>query len=122
MNINNNKLKNIDINITFFFLLTLTSLMSFYIIINKKRELLNLKNIGKDNMNKLFQYSHYIQIIVNIYFVINAYNALEQIKNNDNYNEEEYNTQLTVLVSNVLFLIASIIYLPIINSKYILTR
>lgn len=122
MNIDKDKLKNIDINIIFFFLLNITALMSFYIVINKKRELLNLKNIGRDNMNKLFQTSHYMQIIINIYFVINAYNALERIIENDNYDEEEYNTQLTILVSNVLFLIASIMYLPIMNSKYVLTR
>lgn len=122
MNIDKDKLKNIDINIIFFFLLNITALMSFYIVINKKRELLNLKNIGRDNMNKIFQTSHYMQIIINIYFVINAYNALERIIENDNYDEEEYNTQLTILVSNVLFLIASIMYLPIMNSKYVLTR
>lgn len=121
-NIDETRLKEINNDLIFFFLLTMASFSSFYIVINKKRELFGLNNIGRDNMNKIFQFSHYLLIFVNIYFVINAYNALERIKNDQNFNEENYNTQLTVLVSNVLLLIASIIYLPIMNSKYVLTR
>lgn len=121
-NIDETRLKEINNDLIFFFLLTMASFSSFYIVINKKRELFGLNNIGRDNMNKIFQFSHYLLIFVNIYFVINAYNALERIKNDQNFNEENYNTQLTVLVSNVLLLIASIMYLPIMNSKYVLTR
>lgn len=121
-NIDETRLKEINNDLIFFFLLTMASFSSFYIVINKKRELFGLNNIGRNNMSKIFQFSHYLLIFVNIYFVINAYNALERIKNDQNFNEENYNTQLTVLVSNVLILIASIMYLPIMNSEYVLTR
>lgn len=121
-NIDETRLKEINNDLIFFFLLIVASFSSFYIVINKKRELFGLNNIGRDNMNKIFQFSHYLLIFINIYFVINAYEALEKIKNDQNFNEEKYNTQLTVLVSNVLLLIASIMYLPIMNSEYVLTR
>lgn len=121
-NVDEAKLKDINNDLIFFFLLIIASFSSFYIVINKKRKLLNLNNIGTQNMNKLFQFSHYLMIFINIYFVINAYEALEKIMNNKNFNEEQYNTQLTVLVANVLVLISSLMYLPIMDSEYVLTR
>lgn len=118
--IDKDKLKEINNDIIFFFLLIVISIMSFYIVINKKKDLLNLKHASYEELNKIFQASHILQVIVNIYFVINAYNALEKI--NKNKNEEQYNTQYIVLVANVLVLISSLMYLPILDSEYVLTR
>ena len=118
--IDKDKLKEINNDIIFFFLLIVISIMSFYIVINKKKDLLNLKHASYEELNKIFQASHILQVIVNIYFVINAYNALEKI--NKNKNEEQYNTQYIVLVTNVLVLISSLMYLPILDSEYVLTR
>lgn len=120
MNIDKDKLKEINNDIIFFFLLIVISIMSFYIVINKKKDLLNLKHASYEELNKIFQASHILQVIVNIYFVINAYNTLEKI--NKNKNEEQYNTQYIVLVANVLVLISSLMYLPILDSEYVLTR
>lgn len=120
INIDKDKLKEINNDIIFFFLLIVISIMSFYIVINKKKDLLNLKHASYEELNKIFQASHILQVIVNIYFVINAYNALEKI--NKNKNEEQYNTQYIVLVANVLVLISSLMYLPILDSEYVLTR
>lgn len=120
IDIDKDKLKEINNDIIFFFLLIVISIMSFYIVINKKKDLLNLKHASYEEINKIFQTSHILQVIVNIYFVINAYNALEKI--NKNKNEEQYNTQYIVLVANVLVLISSLMYLPILDSEYVLTR
>lgn len=120
IDIDKDKLKEINNDIIFFFLLIVISIMSFYIAINKKKDLLNLKHASYEELNKIFQTSHILQVIVNIYFVINAYNALEKI--NKNKNEEQYNTQYIVLVANVLVLISSLMYLPILDSEYVLTR
>lgn len=120
IDIDKDKLKEINNDIIFFFLLIVISIMSFYIVINKKKDLLNLKHASYEELNKIFQTSHILQVIVNIYFVINAYNALEKI--NKNKNEEQYNTQYIVLVTNVLVLISSLMYLPILDSEYVLTR
>ena len=120
IDIDKDKLKEINNDILFFFLLIVISIMSFYIVINKKKDLLNLKHASYEEINKIFQTSHILQVIVNIYFVINAYNALEKI--NKNKNEEQYNTQYIVLVANVLVLISSLMYLPILDSEYVLTR
>lgn len=122
MNIDKDKLKEINNDIIFFFLLIVISIMSFYIVINKKKDLLNLKHASYEELNKIFQTSHILQVIVNIYFVINAYNTLEKINKNKNKNEEQYNTQYIVLVTNVLVLISSLMYLPILDSEYVLTR
>ena len=120
IDIDKDKLKEINNDIIFFFLLIVISIMSFYIVINKKKDLLNLKHASYEELNKIFQTSHILQVIVNIYFVISAYNALEKI--NKNKNEEQYNTQYIVLVTNVLVLISSLMYLPILDSEYVLTR
>ena len=120
IDIDKDKLKEINNDIIFFFLLIVISIMSFYIVINKKKDLLNLKHASYEELNKIFQTSHILQVIVNIYFVISAYNALEKI--NKNKNEEQYNTQYIVLVANVLVLISSLMYLPILDSEYVLTR
>ena len=120
IDIDKDKLKEINNDIIFFFLLIVISIMSFYVVINKKKDLLNLKHASYEELNKIFQASHILQVIVNIYFVINAYNALEKI--NKNKNEEQYNTQYIVLVTNVLVLISSLMYLPILDSEYVLTR
>ena len=103
-------------------MLIISSFISFYIVIDKKRNALNLDSMTYDEANKYFQFNHYLQIFINIYFVINAYLALEDIINNDSDNKERYNTQMTILVANVLVLISSFMYLPIMNSKYVLTR
>ena len=81
-----------------------------------------MPSLSYEDKNKLFQFRIYLVIFIDIYFVINAYNALMRIKNKDNYDDEEYNTQLIVLVSNVLILIAALMYIPIKDSEYVLTR
>lgn len=122
---NNNKeyqLYDVNKDVFFFFLLLMSAFISFDIIINKKKKMLNIPYIGIENMNKLFKFNHILQVIINIYFVINAYQTLEVIISKGNYNSEQYDTQLTILVSNVLLLVASIMYLPILDSDYVLTR
>lgn len=119
---NNDYQKEINNDLIFFFLSIISALIAFYIVIQKKRQINGLPSLSYEDKNKLFQFRIYLVIFIDIYFVINAYNALMRIKNKDNYDDEEYNTQLIVLVSNVLILIAALMYIPIKDSSYVLTR
>lgn len=120
--INYYDLKEIDRDLLFFFLIFISSLMALYIIYNKRNKALNKKCASDDSLNNLFRIRIYIAIIVNIYFVINAYESLEKIKKKDNYSIEEYNSQMTILIANVFILIGSFMYLSLTNSDYIISR
>ena len=116
-----NKLNEINCDTVFFFFLVITSLVSFYIINEKKKTLFNINNLSKDELNKLFRYNRYFIIFIDIYFVINAYNALVEFIN-DNKDEETIKEQFILLIANVFFLIGALLYIPLINSDSIITR
>lgn len=121
-NVNYNELKETNIDLLFFFLLFLSSIIALYIIINKKKKILHKKCASDDTLDKLFKFKIYLAIIINIYFVINAYDNLEKIKNKKNYTKEEYDSQLTVLIANILILLGSVMYLSLTNSDFEITR
>ena len=115
-------LKDINNDLIFFFLVIITSFIGFYIVINKKRQILNLNCISNEALNKLFKSKIYLTLIVNIYFVINAYNSLEEIKKRKGVESQEYKDQIVVMSANTLILIASFMYLTISNSDYVISR
>ena len=116
-----NKLNEINRDTVFFFFLVITSLISLYIIIEKKKTLFNINNLNKNELNKLFRFNRYFIIFIDIYFVINAYNALIEFINN-NEDEETIKEQFILLVANVFFLIGALLYIPLTNSDSIITR
>lgn len=116
-----NKLNEINRDIIFFFFLVITSLIALYIIIEKKKTLYNLNKLNKEELNKLFKFNRYFIIIIDIYFVINAYNALIEVINN-NEDEETIKEQFILLIANVVFLIGALLYIPLTNSDSIITR
>ena len=116
-----NKLNEINRDAVFFFFLVITSLISLYIIIEKKKILFNINNFNKNELNKLFRFNRYFIIFIDIYFVINAYNALIEFINN-NEDEETIKEQFILLVANVFFLIGALLYIPLTNSDSIITR
>lgn len=119
---NYKELKEINNDIFFFFLLVVTSFIGFYIVINKKRQILNLSCISNETLNKLFRDKIYLALIINIYFVINAYNNLDDIKKRRGVESEEYKDQMIVLGANTLILVASFMYLTLTNSDYVISR
>ena len=116
-----NKLSEINRDIVFFIFLVISSLISLYIIIEKKKLLYKLNNLTKEELNKLFKFNRYFIIFIDIYFVINTYNALIEFINN-NEDEETIKEQFILLVANVVFLIGALLYIPLINSDSIITR
>ena len=70
------KLKEINTDIVFFFFLVITALISLLIIIEKKKTIYGINKLSKNELNKLFRFNRYFIILIDIYFVINAYNAL----------------------------------------------
>ena len=115
------KLKQINIDIIFFFLLIVVSIISFYIIIEKKKTIYNINNLNKKQLNKLFKFNRYLIILIDLYFVINAYKSLINYINNKE-DIETIKEQLILLISNTILLLGAILYIPLTNSDSIITR
>ena len=60
------KLNETNRDIIFFFFLVITSLVSFYIINEKKKMLFNINNLNKEELNKLFRFNRYFIIFIDI--------------------------------------------------------
>ena len=116
------KLEKINTYILFYFLLVISSGISFYIINEKKRDILDRSNNSKDVLNKMYIFNRRLIVFVNIYFLINVYNSYKEAINRDNISESElYQTKL--LFWGVVFgFIGSLFYLPITNSNFIIKR
>lgn len=116
------KLEKINTDILFYFLLVISSGISFYIINEKKRDILDRSNNSKDVLNKMYIFNRRLVVFVNIYFLINVYNSYKEAINRDNISESElYQTKL--LFWGVVFgFIGSLFYLPITNSNFIIKR
>lgn len=116
------KLEKINTDILFYFLLVISSGISFYIINEKKRDILDRSNNSKDVLNKMYIFNRRLIVFVNIYFLINVYNSYKEAINRDNISESElYQTKL--LFWGVVFgFIGSLFYIPITNSNFIIKR
>ena len=67
------KLEKINTDILFYFLLVISSGISFYIINEKKRDILDRSNNSKDVLNKMYIFNRRLIVFVNIYFLINVF-------------------------------------------------
>ena len=74
------KLEKINTDILFYFLLVISSGISFYIINEKKRDILDRSNNSKDVLNKMYIFNRRLIVFVNIYFLINVYNSYKIIR------------------------------------------
>lgn len=114
---NNNKanlLKEVNIDIIFFFLIIIKSLISFYIITEKKKSILNKPSINNEIANKIYYYNRRLNVIIAIYFFLNAYNNYKNKDINSNKGEEY------LVLATFFILIGSILYLPLGNSNLII--
>ena len=73
------KLEKINTDILFYFLLVISSGICFYIINEKKRDILDRSNNSKDVLNKMYIFNRRLIVFVNIYFLINVYNSYKII-------------------------------------------
>ena len=113
------ELEKINTDILFYFLLVISSGISFYIINEKKRDILDRSNNSKDVLNKMYIFNRRLIVFVNIYFLINVYNSYKEAINRDNISESElYQTKLLfwewcldLLVRCFIFLLLIVILL-----------
>lgn len=103
----NSELKQINTDIIFFFLLVICSIVSFSLILEKKRTILKTNKYSEKNQNDMYHFNRLIILIIAIYFVINSYTALENMKKN---NDPNMKNQENVFLASCLTLVAAYIY------------
>ena len=108
-------LKQVNIDIIFFFLLLVTAGINFYVINEKKKSILGIDCIDNDTANKLYYYNRRLSVIIAIYFLINAYNNYVTDENPDNINQDKF-----LLFATIFNLVGSLFYLPLGNSNVII--
>lgn len=110
-----NLLKQVNIDIIFFFLFVIQSLVSFYIITEKKKSILNIPSINNTTANTIYKYNRELNFIIALYFFINAYYSYQNATTKD---QKEQETLL--LVATFFILIGASLYLPLGNSNLII--
>ena len=116
MNNNKEKLLNqVNLDIIFFFLSGIQSIVSFYIITEKKKSILHIRSIDNNTANKIYYYNRRLNFIICLYFFINAYYSYQ----NATTEKEKKQSELLV-VATFFILIGSIFYLPLGNSNLII--
>lgn len=117
-----NELERINTDILFYFLLLISSGISFYIINEKKNGILKKNNDNSNNLNRTYIFNRRLIVFINIYFLINVYNSYKEATSRNDISEDElYQTKL--LFWGVVFgFIGSLFYLPITNSNFIIKR
>lgn len=108
-------LKQVNLDIIFFFLLVVTALVNFYVINEKKKSILGIDCIDNETANKLYYYNRRLSVIIAIYFLSNAYNNYVTDENPDNKNQDKL-----LLLATIFNLIGSLFYLPLGNSNVII--
>lgn len=83
-------------------------------ITEKKKSILNIPSITNKEANKLYYYNRRLNVIIAIYFFINAYNNYQDSDPNDNTGERY------LLAATFFILIGSLLYLPLGNSNLII--
>lgn len=109
-----NLLKEVNIDIIFFFLIIIKSLVSFYIITEKKKSILNIPSITNEEANKLYYYNRRLNVVIAIYFFLNAYSNYQDSDPKNNTGERY------LLAATFFILIGSLLYLPLGNSNLII--
>ena len=114
---NNDKdelLKQVNIDIIFFFLLVVKAIISFYLINEKKKSILNIPSISNEKANKIYYYNRRLNVIIAIYFFINAYQNYQNSDPNNNIGEKY------LVAATFFILIGALLYLPLGNSNLII--
>jgi len=110
-------LKQVNLDIIFFFLLVVTAGVSFYVINEKKKSILGIDCIDNDTANKLYYYNRRLSAIIAVYFLLNAYKNYVTDENPDNQNQDEL-----LLLATIFNLLGSLAYLPLGNSNVIVEQ
>lgn len=108
-------LKQVNIDIIFFFLSVIQSSISFYIINEKKKSILKIKSINNKTANEIYKYNRNLNFIISLYFLINAYQSYERAET-----KEEQEQEGLLLVATFFIFVGSLLYLPLGNSNLII--
>lgn len=116
---NNQKeeLNQINLDILFFFLLVVASIISFYIIVEKKKRIQNQPSISDKTSNQIYNFNKKFIIFIDIYFLLNAYLSLQRLNQSTKATKKQINDQKILVISNLLALIAALLYLPLQSSN-----
>lgn len=115
---NNDKdelLKQVNIDIIFFFLASFRAITSFYLINEKKKSILNIPSISNEKANKIYYYNRRLNLIIAIYFFLNAMYSYQNATTEEEKEQEKY-----LVVATFFILLGAILYLPLGNSNLII--
>ena len=104
-NTNEKLLKEINIDILFFFLAAIKAGVSF----------LNIPSISNEKANKIYYYNRRLNLIIAIYFFLNAYYSYQNATT-----EEEKKQEGLLTLATFFILIGAALYLPLGNSNLII--
>ena len=99
----------------FFFLLIVQSMISFYILGEKKKSILGIPSIDNNTANKLYRYNRRLNFIICIYFFLNALYSYQNVNNEREKEQDKY-----LILATLFILIGSYFYLPLGNSNLII--
>lgn len=108
-------LNQVNIDIIFFFLSLVSSFVSFYLINEKKKSILKRNTTDKETADTIYYYNRRLNVIICIYFFVNAYNSYQNATNYEDKKQEGL-----LLIATFLALISSLLYLPLGNSNIII--
>ena len=114
-NTNEKLLKEINIDIIFFFLAAIKAGVSFYLINEMKKSALNRESINNTTANKIYYYNRRLNFIIAIYFFLNAYYSYQNATT-----EEEKKQEGLLTLATFFILIGAALYLPLGNSNLII--
>lgn len=98
----NEELRKINIDIVVFFLLVVSTGISFYLVNEKKKRLLHKKCLSENEENNIYHINRTVILIIAIYFVINSYNSFKESPNNTN-DKLIFYASIAALISAYLF-------------------
>ena len=108
-------LKQVNLDIIFFFLAIVAAIVSFYIINEKKKSILNIDCISNEKANEIYWYNRVLKLIIAIYFFLNAYYSYKEAEDLASKKQEQLLVSATFLA-----LLSAILYLPLGNSNLII--
>ena len=114
------ELKQVNMDIIFFFLTLIAAFISFYLINEKKKSIFNKQTISNKQANNIYKFNRHLLFFIECYFLINSYYYYKKLKNQQFKNEEDYNQAKLLFLANIFSFISVIIYLPLGNSNLII--
>ena len=111
------ELNKINLDIIFFFLLIVASLISFYIIVEKKKDILNIPHLSDKKVNKVYNFNKYLILVIDLYFLLNAYFSYQELINDKTTNQKKINEQKIIIIANILTFISAVLYIPLTRSN-----